>query len=116
MFGGRVPIINFSGGTEVGGSFLAPYPIEPIRSCSLGGPSLGMDVDVVDASGKSVRGEVGELVCRQPWPAMTRGFWRDRSATSRPTGPRSPGCGGTGTTRWSTPTDSGTCAGGRTTS
>ncbi|MEU7815403.1 AMP-binding protein [Pseudonocardia sp. NPDC049154] len=78
VFGGRVPIINFSGGTEVGGSFLAPYPIEPIRSCSLGGPSLGMDVDVVDAAGEPVRGEVGELVCRQPWPAMTRGIWRDR--------------------------------------
>jgi acyl-coenzyme A synthetase/AMP-(fatty) acid ligase len=39
--GGRVPVINFSGGTEVGGSFLAPYPVESIRSCSLGGPSLG---------------------------------------------------------------------------
>jgi acetyl-CoA synthetase len=76
-FGGRVPVINFSGGTEVGGSFLAPYPVEPIRSCSLGGPSLGMDVDVVDDTGRSVRGRVGELVCRQPWPAMTRGIWRD---------------------------------------
>lgn len=78
VFGGRVPVINFSGGTEVGGSFLAPYPIEPIRSCSLGGPSLGMDVDVLDDAGEPVRGEVGELVCRQPWPAMTRGVWRDR--------------------------------------
>ncbi|MCE0761956.1 AMP-binding protein [Pseudonocardia kujensis] len=78
VFAGRVPVINFSGGTEVGGSFLAPYPIEPIASCSLGGPSLGMDVDVVDAAGEPVRGEVGELVCRQPWPAMTRGIWRDR--------------------------------------
>ncbi|WP_433503075.1 AMP-binding protein [Pseudonocardia halophobica] len=78
VFGGRVPIINFSGGTEVGGSFLAPYPVEPIASCSLGGPSLGMDVDVVNAAGEPVRGEVGELVCRQPWPAMTRGIWRDR--------------------------------------
>ncbi|MEU0463574.1 AMP-binding protein [Amycolatopsis sp. NPDC006131] len=77
VFGGRVPIINFSGGTEVGGSFLAPYPVEPIRSCSLGGPSLGMDVDVVDDAGRPVRGEVGELVCRQPWPAMTRGVWKD---------------------------------------
>lgn len=77
VFGSRVPVINFSGGTEVGGSFLAPYPVEPIRSCSLGGPSLGMDVDVVDDSGRPVRGEVGELVCRQPWPAMTRGVWRD---------------------------------------
>ncbi len=77
VFGGRVPIINFSGGTEVGGSFLAPYPVEQILSCSLGGPSLGMDVDVVDDAGTSIRGEVGELVCRQPWPAMTRGIWHD---------------------------------------
>lgn len=77
VFGGRVPVINFSGGTEVGGSFLAPYPVEPIRSCSLGGPSLGMDVDVVDDIGRSVRGQVGELVCRQPWPSMTRGIWKD---------------------------------------
>ncbi|MBV6755056.1 AMP-binding protein [Rhodococcus opacus] len=77
VFGGRVPIINFSGGTEVGGSFLAPYPVEPIRSCSLGGPSLGMDVDVVDDAGRSLRGEQGELVCRQPWPSMTRGVWKD---------------------------------------
>ena len=72
-----MPVINFSGGTEVGGSFLAPYPVEPIRSCSLGGPSLGMDVDVVDEAGSPVRGVVGELVCRQPWPSMTRGVWRD---------------------------------------
>jgi acetyl-CoA synthetase len=77
VFGGRVPVINFSGGTEVGGSFLAPYPVESIRSCSVGGPSLGMDVDVVDDTGRSVRGQVGELVCRQPWPSMTRGIWKD---------------------------------------
>ncbi|MGQ4600945.1 AMP-binding protein [Nocardia sp. R6R-6] len=77
VFGGHIPVINFSGGTEVGGSFLAPYPVEPIRSCSLGGPSLGMDVDVVDHTGAPVRGEPGELVCRQPWPSMTRGIWKD---------------------------------------
>jgi acetyl-CoA synthetase len=73
----RVPIINFSGGTEVGGSFLCPYPVEEIRSCSLGGPALGMDVDVVDDHAQSLRGAVGELVCRQPWPAMTHGIWND---------------------------------------
>jgi acetyl-CoA synthetase len=77
VLGGRVPIINFSGGTEVGGSFLCPYPVEEIRSCSLGGPALGMDVDVVDDQAQPLRGSVGELVCRQPWPAMTRGVWRD---------------------------------------
>jgi acetyl-CoA synthetase len=77
VFGGRVPVINFSGGTEVGGSFLCPYPVEEIASCSLGGPALGMDVDVVDDAGKPLRGAIGELVCRQPWPAMTRGVWQD---------------------------------------
>jgi acetyl-CoA synthetase len=71
------PVINFSGGTEVGGAFLAPYPVEPIKPCSLGGPSLGMDVDVFDPAGRSLRGAVGELVCKQPWPAMTRGVYRD---------------------------------------
>jgi acetyl-CoA synthetase len=74
---GRVPIINLSGGTEVGACFLTPFPVEPIKVCSLGGASLGMDVDVFDAQGNPVRGEVGELVCKQPWPAMTRGIWGD---------------------------------------
>jgi acetyl-CoA synthetase len=36
-----------------------------------------MAVDVVDTNGAPVRGDVGELVCRRPWPSMTRGIWRD---------------------------------------
>jgi acetyl-CoA synthetase len=75
--GGRCPIINCSGGTEVGACFLSPTPAIPIKECSLGGPALGMAMDVVDSDGRSLRGEVGELVCRKPFPGMTRGFWRD---------------------------------------
>jgi acetyl-CoA synthetase len=75
--GGEVPIINISGGTEVGACFLSPYPVEELKVCSLGGASLGMDVDVFDQNGQPVRGEVGELVCKQPWPGMTRGIWGD---------------------------------------
>ena len=77
--GSRVPVINCSGGTEVGACFLSPAPVEPIKACSLGGPALGMAMDVVDAEGRSLvgTGEVGELVCRRPFPGMTRGFWRD---------------------------------------
>jgi acetyl-CoA synthetase len=77
--GGRRPIINISGGTEVGAVFLSCSVAEPIKECSLGGPALGMAMDVVDAEGRSLvgTGEVGELVCRQPFPGMTRGFWRD---------------------------------------
>jgi len=77
--GGRCPIINCSGGTEVGACFLSPTPAIPIKTCSLGGPALGMAMDVVDAEGRSLvgTGEVGELVCRKSFPGMTRGFWRD---------------------------------------
>ena len=77
--GGRVPIINASGGTEIGACFLSPSVAMPIKACSLGFNALGMAVDVVDDEGRSLAGtgEVGELVCRQPFPGMTRGFWRD---------------------------------------
>jgi acetyl-CoA synthetase len=77
--GGRLPIINCSGGTEVAACFLSPTPAIPIKECSLGGPALGMAMDVVDGDGASLigTGEVGELVCRRPFPGMTRGFWRD---------------------------------------
>jgi acetyl-CoA synthetase len=75
--GGRCPIINCSGGTEVGACFLSPTPAIPIKECSLGGPALGMAMDVVDSEGRPLRGEVGELICRKPFPGMTRGFWRD---------------------------------------
>lgn len=75
--GGRCPIINLSGGTEVGACFLSPHPVEALKPMSLGGPSLGMAVDVYDDQARPVRGEVGELVCTKPWPGMTRGLYRD---------------------------------------
>ena len=75
--GGRVPIVNCSGGTEVGACFLTTVITEPIKPVALGFAALGQDMDVVDAEGKPVRGEVGELVCRRPWPGMTRGIWGD---------------------------------------
>lgn len=73
--GGRCPIINLSGGTEVGACFLGQAPVIPTKSCSLGTPSLGMAMEVFDQDGIPVRCAVGELVCLKPWPAQTRGFW-----------------------------------------
>ena len=75
--GDRCPVINLSGGTEVGACFLSPHPVQTISPMSLGGPSLGMAVDVFDDAGQPVRGEVGELVCTKPWPGMTRGLYED---------------------------------------
>jgi acetyl-CoA synthetase len=72
---GRTPIVNISGGTEVGACFLSVCLAYPIKPISLGFPALGLDMDVFDPEGRSVRGEVGELVCKRPFPGMTRGLW-----------------------------------------
>ena len=73
----NLPIINLSGGTEVGACFLSPHPCEPLKPMSLAGPALGMDIDIFDEEGKTVEiGRVGELVCKKPWPGMTRGLWK----------------------------------------
>ncbi|MCK0511040.1 AMP-binding protein [Aromatoleum buckelii] len=73
----RRPIINYSGGTEIGGGILACFPGLPQKPCSFDGPIPGMAVEVLDSDGRPVCGSVGELAIRQPWPGMTHGFWRD---------------------------------------
>lgn len=76
--GGRCPIVNITGGTEVGACFLGQPPVLPAKACSVGLPVPGMAVDVLGPDGAPTGGAVGELVCRAPWPAQTRGFWRNR--------------------------------------
>jgi acetyl-CoA synthetase len=77
--GSRLPIINYSGGTEISGGILMGNPLLPQKPCSFPAPCPGMDVDILDENGKPVSpGEVGELVIKQPWIGMARGFWRER--------------------------------------
>jgi acetyl-CoA synthetase len=73
----QVPIINYTGGTEISGGIVSSFPIAPIKPCSFAGPIPGMAADVYDEEGKPIRGAVGELVVTRPWPGMTQGFWRD---------------------------------------
>ena len=69
------PIVNISGGTEIGACILSANLLQGIKPTSLGGPSLGVDADVYDDDGHPLREAVGELVIRGSWPGMTRGFW-----------------------------------------
>jgi acetyl-CoA synthetase len=73
----RVPIINYSGGTEISGGILMGNPLMPLKPCSFPAPCPGIAADVVDDEARSVRGSVGELVIRQPWIGMARGFWNN---------------------------------------
>jgi acetyl-CoA synthetase len=74
---GKLPIINYSGGTEISGGIVMGNVLLPLKPCAFSAPLPGMAADVVDEEGRSVRGQVGELVIRQPWIGMTRGFWRN---------------------------------------
>ena len=75
--GSRLPIINYSGGTEVSGGLVAGNVLTPLKPAAFAGPPPGIAADVVDDQGRSVRNQVGELVVRAPWIGMTRGFWKD---------------------------------------
>jgi acetyl-CoA synthetase len=75
--GGDTPIMNISGGTELLGCFLQPLPLHSLKPGTLGGPALGMDVDVVNIRGESVADdhEKGYLVCKSSVPSMTKSLW-----------------------------------------
>jgi len=74
----RAPIINYSGGTEVGGGIVTGTVLHPMKPCTFSGPVPGMGADVVDEKGQSVGlSGTGELVLRQPSIGLTRGLWRD---------------------------------------
>lgn len=77
VLGSQAPLMNYSGGTEVGG-LLATNVLYPIKPGSFSGPIPGTGADIVDADGNSLpAGEVGELVMRQASIGTTRGLWRD---------------------------------------
>ena len=75
--GGRLPIINYSGGTEIAGGILMGNPLLPLKPGAFSGPCPGIAADVLDEEGQPVRNQVGELVITAPWIGMTRGFWKD---------------------------------------
>ncbi|MBZ0218446.1 MAG: AMP-binding protein, partial [Fimbriimonadaceae bacterium] len=72
----RLPIMNYSGGTEMGG-ILSSTVIHPIKPCSFTAPIPGTGAAIVDSDGHEVpRGEVGELIMRQVSIGLTRGLWQ----------------------------------------
>lgn len=75
--GRRVPLLNFSGGTEMMG-ILACCLLRPLKPCAFNTPVPGTGADVVDERGRSLPpGAVGELVMRRPVMGLTRSLWRD---------------------------------------
>lgn len=75
--GGRRAIINYSGGTEVGGGIIIGYPFLPAAPAAFTSPLPGVDAAIFGEDGTAVVGEIGELVVRNTFPGMTHSFWQD---------------------------------------
>lgn len=74
----KIPIINYSGGTEISGGILMGNPLLPIKPCSFPAPCPGIAAEVLDENGNAATlGAIGELALTKPWIGMARGFWKD---------------------------------------
>ncbi len=74
---GDVPLQSISGGTDIVGCFVLGHPDEPVQRGRCQSLSLGLDVAALGEEGRPVLGEVGELVCRNPFPSRPLGFLDD---------------------------------------
>ena len=72
-----VQLSSISGGTDIISCFALGNPAGAVWRGELQCRGLGMAVEVFDESGRSVRGEPGELVCTKPFPSMPTAFWND---------------------------------------
>lgn len=72
-----IPIINYSGGTEISGGILGNVLVKPITPAAFNTPLPGMEVVVLDENGQQVVNKVGELCLTKPWVGMTNGFWNE---------------------------------------
>jgi acetoacetyl-CoA synthetase len=72
-----VHLASISGGTDIIGLFAGGNPIGPVWRGELQARALGLKVEVFDETGRSLRGEKGELVCTAPFPSMPVSFWND---------------------------------------
>jgi len=73
----RIPIMNLAGGTEIGGAMLSVFPGMKLKPTTVGIPCPGIDLDVFDDNGNSIRNQKGYLVVKAPWPGMTKGLLND---------------------------------------
>ncbi|HEY3234979.1 MAG TPA: acetoacetate--CoA ligase, partial [Polyangiaceae bacterium] len=74
---GDILLGSLSGGTDLCTAFVLPCPLEEVRRGEIQCRGLGAKVEAFNEAGKSVVGEVGELVLTEPMPSMPVFLWGD---------------------------------------
>ena len=72
-----VHLTSISGGTDIVSCFVLGNLFQPVHAGEIQNRGLGMDVDIFDEKGSSIKNKKGELVCKKPFPSMPVKFWND---------------------------------------
>ena len=70
-------LASISGGTDIVSCFVLGVPTLPVYRGEIQAPGLGMNVQVWNDDGESIRQERGELICAQSFPSRPVFFWKD---------------------------------------
>ena len=74
-----VHLSSISGGTDIVSCFVLGNLYDPVISGEIQNKGLGMDVNIFNESGNSIKNKKGELVCTNPFPSMPLKFWNDKN-------------------------------------
>ena len=74
-----IHLASISGGTDIVSCFVLGNPSSPVFSGEIQCSGLGMDVDIFDDDGRSIKNIKGELVCKTPFPSKPLYFWNDKN-------------------------------------
>ena len=74
----NVHLASISGGTDIVSCFVLGNIYNPVISGQIQNNGLGMDTDVFNEKGRSIKNQKGELVCKSAFPAMPKKFWNDK--------------------------------------
>jgi len=75
----NVHLSSISGGTDIVSCFVLGNIYSPVISGEIQNKGLGMNMDVFNDHGKSIKNKKGELVCKNPFPSMPIKFWNDKN-------------------------------------
>ncbi len=74
-----VHLSSISGGTDLVSCFVLGNIYGPVISGQIQNNGLGMNTDVFNDKGQSIKNRKGELVCKSPFPSMPKKFWNDKN-------------------------------------
>ena len=72
-----IHLSSISGGTDIVSCFVLGNLFQPVHAGEIQNRGLGMDVDIFNEKGISIKNIKGELVCKKPFPSMPVKFWND---------------------------------------